>query len=349
MISLLVWLTALGILLFVHELGHYLTAKALGIDARTFSLGTGPKIISKELGSIEYRLCILPFGGCVQLLKNDPKLEATFTEQGHFSWAQNVRKVVIALAGPFFSFLLGSLMFTLGFLSGVPSLTSDVGKVQENSAGERGGMKSGDRIVAIEDKPITEWGEIREALQKTGGRETHFVVEREGRKVTLRITPVLKETQNITGGTQSLWLIGALPSGNHITKHYDVLTAISMGGQRTWDMISLEVRNIWWLIFPNSDGTPVLIRVSAHEASEGPLNFVLYLAILSIKMGIVYLFPIPILDGGRILFYLIEGMIGRPLSFTTRKIAQRISLCLIASFFVFAFYNDIMRIFVKPG
>src|SRR5581483_2995065 len=142
--------------------------------------------------------------------------------------------------------------------------------------------------------------------------------------------------------------------GTHIIKHYDPVTAAYMGVRGTWDIIALNVMGILRLIqgriASDSIGGPILIaQMAGQQASEGIMNVVLFIAILSINLGIINLFPIPILDGGHLLFFIIEGILGRPLSLKKREIAQQVGLFIIISLMVFAFYNDIMRFFVKPG
>ena len=353
--AIVTFLVVLGVLVFVHEFGHYIVARMCGVQVQTFSLGFGPKIVSKKWGPTEYCLSIIPLGGYVRLLGDDPKEEVTPEERGRSFLAQSVKKkIAIVVAGPVFNLLLALFIFVGVFMAGVPILTSDVGEIQEGSAAAAGGMKNGDRIVAIEGKPITQWEEIRETLQKNGGRELHFVVERNGEKVDLRVTPMMKETKDVLGDSHPLWLIGILPKGTHIIKHYDPLTAATMGMQRTWDMMKLNVLGIIRLIqgriSSDAIGGPILIaQMAGQQANEGVMNVVLFIAILSINLGIINLFPIPILDGGHLLFFIIEGILGRPLSLKKREIAQQVGLFIIISLMVFAFYNDIMRFFVKPG
>ncbi|HLG21508.1 MAG TPA: RIP metalloprotease RseP [Candidatus Manganitrophaceae bacterium] len=353
--AIITFLIVLGVLVFAHEFGHFIVARMCGVQVQTFSLGFGPKIIARKYGATEYCLSAIPLGGYVRLLGDDPKEEVGSEERGRSFLAQNLKKkIAIVVAGPLFNLLLALFIFVGVFMVGVPSLTSDVGEVQEGSAAALGGMKSGDRIVSIEGNPIAQWEEIRETLQKSGGKELHFAVEREGIRVDLRITPTLKETQDVLGDSHQLWLIGVLPKGSHVIKKYDPITAAYMGAQRTWEMIALNVLGIFKLIagkLPSDTiGGPILIaQMAGQQASEGLLNVVLFIAILSINLGIINLFPIPILDGGHLLFFIIEGVIGKPVSVKAREIAQQVGLFIIISLMVFAFYNDIMRFFVKPG
>lgn len=353
--AIVTFLIVLGVLVFVHEFGHYIVARFCGVQVQTFSLGFGPRLFSRKWGPTEYCISIIPLGGYVRLLGDDPKEEISPEERDRSFLTQSVKKkIAIVVAGPLFNLLLALFIFVGVFMTGVPSLTSEVGEVQPSSAAGEAGMQPGDRIVEIEGKSINQWEEIRETLQMNGGKELQFVVEREGQRVNLKITPMLKETQDVLGDSHQLWLIGILPKGTHTIKQYDPLTAAMMGAERTWEMISLNVTGIFRLIqgriSSDSIGGPILIaQMAGQQANEGILNVVLFIAILSINLGIINLFPIPILDGGHLLFFIIEGIMGHPLSLKTREIASQVGLFIIISLMVFAFYNDIMRLFIKQG
>ncbi len=353
--SIITFLIVLGVLVFVHEFGHYIVARLCGVQVQTFSLGFGPKLISRQWGPTEYCISIIPLGGYVRLLGDDPKEEVPEEQRARSFLAQNVKKKIsIVVAGPAFNLLLALLIFIGVFMIGVPTLISEVGEVQPGSAAAAAGMKTGDRIVEINGTPIVQWEEIRETLQKSEGKELGFVVEREGARVDLKVTPTMKETQDVLGDSHRLWLIGILPKGTHTIKQYDPLTAAWMGTKRTGEMIVLNVLGIFRLIqgrIPSDTiGGPILIaQMAGQQASEGIMNVILFIAILSINLGIINLFPIPILDGGHLLFFIIEGILGRPLSLKKREIAQQVGLFIIISLMVFAFYNDIMRFFIKQG
>ncbi len=355
MASVITFLIVLGVLVFVHEFGHYIVARYCGVQVQTFSLGFGPKILSKKWGETEYCISVVPLGGYVRLLGDDPKDEVPPEMRSQSFLAQNLKKkAAIVLAGPLFNLLLALIIFIGVFLTGVPSLTSDVGEVQSDSAASQGGLKGGDRVVAIEGEAISLWEEIRETLQKHGGKALHVVVDRAGRRVNLTITPTQKEIKDVFGDERPLWVIGILPKGTHIIKRYDPLTATIMGVERTVDMTMVNLVGIFKLIAGkiSSDniGGPILIaQMAGKQAEEGMLNVLLFIALLSINLGIINLLPIPILDGGHLFLFIIEAVIGHPISVKKKEMAQQVGLFFIISLMVFAFYNDIMRFFVKQG
>lgn len=353
--SVFTFIIVLGVLVAVHEFGHYIVARMCGVQVETFSLGFGPKIASKKIGPTEYCLSIIPLGGYVRMLGDDPNEEIPEEQRARSFLAQPVRKkIAIVIAGPLFNLLMAFVIFSGVFMAGLPVLEPIIGKIQENSAAEQGGLQPGDRVLAIEGQKISEWDEIRDLLQKKGGSTLHFLVERAGTQIDLPLTPVKKEGEDLFGDAQPFWLIGIMPDGAHFTRRYNPIKAIYLGAERTLDVTVLNIVGIKKMIqgkvSSDNIGGPLLIaQIAGEQASQGFLNVVLFIAVLSINLGIINLFPIPILDGGHLVFFIIEGIIGRPLSIKKREIAQQVGLFLIVSLMVFAFYNDIMRFFVKPG
>ncbi|MFQ5950233.1 MAG: RIP metalloprotease RseP, partial [Nitrospiria bacterium] len=340
--TIVTFLVVLGILVFVHEFGHYIVARICGVQVQTFSLGFGPKILSKQWGPTEYCISIVPLGGYVRLLGDDPNEEVATEELERSFLAQKVSKrIAIVIAGPLFNLLLALVIFSGSFMVGERVQTSDVGEVQEDSPADRGGMKPGDQIVAIENQPIAEWEEIRKALQKQGGQELNFVVERDGREVALTISPEKKELKDPLGDTHSRWVIGIIPSGESFTKHHDPITAVYKGTEMTSRWIGMTVlgivRMIQGRISRDNIGGPILIaKLAGESASHGLMNVAFFTALISINLGILNILPIPVLDGGHLAFFIIEAILGRPLSLKKREIAQQVGLFLIISLMVFA-------------
>ncbi len=351
--SALLFVVVLGALVFFHELGHFLVARACGVTVVTFSLGFGPKLFSRKPGDTEYCISLIPLGGYVRMLGDDPNETVAPEQQARSFLTQNYRKkAAIVVAGPLFNFLLALLIFVSVFMIGVPVLTSHVGEVQKDSAAERGGMQAGDRVLSIEGAPIAEWEEIRKSLQERGGQALRFVVDRSGTQVDLKISPTLQSSTNLLGEPQQLWLIGVLPKGDFIVQRHNPVKAAILGVQRTWEMTVLNVVGILKLvqgkIASDNIGGPLLIaQMAGQQASEGLLNILIFMAVISINLGIMNLLPVPILDGGHLLFFTIEAIMGRPLQMRTREMAQQAGLFLLISLMVFAFYNDIMRVFFK--
>ncbi|MFQ5588112.1 MAG: RIP metalloprotease RseP [Nitrospiria bacterium] len=353
--TVLTFIIVLGVLVGIHEFGHFIVARMCGVQVQTFSLGFGPKIASKKVGPTEYCLSIIPLGGYVRMLGDDPNEEIPDDEKDRSFLTQPVRKkIAIVIAGPLFNLLLAAFIYSGIYMVGFPTVTAVIGQVQENSAAEAGGMQAGDEVLTIENRDIADWDEVRETVQKSGGKPLHFLVHRDGKEVELNITPRLKESKDVFGDAQHSWLIGITPKGDQITKRYNPVKAVYLGVENTIKLTYLTVKGIARMIqgkiSSDSLGGPILIaQIAGEQAQQGFSNVVLFVAMLSINLGVLNLFPIPVLDGGHLVFFSIEGIMGRPLSLKMREIAQQVGLFLIISLMVFAFYNDIMRIFVNPG
>ncbi len=351
--SAALFVVVLGALVFFHEFGHFWVARRCGVTVLTFSLGFGPKLFSRKRGDTEYCISAIPLGGYVRMLGDDPTQELSVDERASAFLTQPIpQKIAIAAAGPVFNFLLAIVIFTVVYLSGVPVLTPHVGEVQKGSAAETGGLKTDDLILSIDGEVLEEWEVLRPRLQKAGGKESTFVVERGGEQVTLQITPRRQETEDLLGQPLTLWLIGIQPNGTQTIRHYSPLSAIGLGLSRTWEISWLNVVSIVKMvqgkISSDNIGGPILIaQMATQQAKEGLRNIALFTAVISVSLGVMNLFPVPILDGGHILFFLIEAILGRPLSLKTQERAQQAGMALLGLLMVFALYNDLVRVFTS--
>ena len=359
MTAILVFLLVLGVLVFFHELGHFCVARLCGVTVQTFSLGFGPKIWSRKSGETEYCISVVPLGGYVRMLGDDPTEEIAPEDTGRSFLTQSLwKKIAIVVAGPFFNFLLAFFIFSGVFMAGVPMLAPVAGDIEKNSAAESGGIKPGDRIVSLNGKPVTQWDEIPEMLQENGGNLLHIAVSRSGKALILDVTPVQKNRQDVFGEGKPVWVIGIMSSGEYTIKKHNPFSAVYLGLDRTIQMTALNfvgiIKLIQGKISKDNIGGPILIaQMAAKQAEQGLLNVLLFTAFISINLGVINLFPVPILDGGHLLFFLIEAVLGHPMSVKARERAQQVGLVLLVSLMVFAFYNDIMRLdimrwFVKP-
>ena len=255
-------------------------------------------------------------------------------------------------AGPLFNLLTAAVIFCGVFLWGVPVLTAKVGEVQADSAASEAGIQTGDTITAIEGRPISDWEQIRTTVQDLGGKTLQVTLERAGAPMTLAVTPRHADSKNIFGETIQVWLIGISPEGEFVTRRYGPVDAVSMGLARTYDITRLTVLGIVKLIertIPSDTiGGPILIaKMAGEQANEGLMNVILFVALLSVNLGILNLLPIPVLDGGHLLFLAFEAVLGRPVSLRVREVAQQAGLFVLLALMAFAFYNDIMRFFTE--
>ncbi len=233
---------------------------------------------------------------------------------------------------------------------GIPQSPALVGKVVDGSPAQKAGIQSGDLILQVDEVKIAQWADLPPVITKSKGRNLQLTVRRGEKVIPLRVTPQAATAKNIFGEGIKTYQIGIVASGEFVLKRVPVYSAIGMAFSQTWFITKLTVVSIVKVIqrvIPAKQalGGPILIaQMAGKQAQEGFLSLIFFTAIISINLGIINLFPIPILDGGHLLFLAIESIIGRPLSVKKLELAQQIGLIIIVLLMAFIFYNDIMRI-----
>lgn len=353
MITLISFIILLGVLIFVHELGHFLAARMAGVGVLKFSLGFGPKIFGKKIGETEYVLSWIPLGGFVKLLGESGNEELSPDEERRSFCKQSVwKRILIVLAGPGFNFFLAIIIFIVVLIYGLPSLTSEVGVVQKDSAAFEAGMQNGDTIISINGERIAFWEDIRAIIAETKEKQIEVVVERGKEKKILMIKPRLSKSKNIFGEDVPAYLIGILPSQKTIIERRNPWDAILSSIYKTWEISKLTVLSVVKMIegvlSPRTLGGPIFIaQVAGAQVKEGIIPFLLFMAVLSINLGVINLFPIPVLDGGHILFYLIEVVMRREVSVKVREWSQQIGFVFLLMLMLFVIFIDIERLNIK--
>jgi len=345
----------LGILVFVHELGHFLLAKKLGVGVLTFSLGFGPKIIGKKIGETQYQIAAVPLGGFVKLIGENPEEEVKEELLNRSFSNQPVwKRALIIGAGPFFNFFLAIVLFSTINLFGIPYSLPKVGEVNPGLPAEAAGLKKGDLILSIDGKEVKKWEDLSRIIRNSQGKELTLKVKRDDETLDVKVTPKSSSVKNLFGEEVSTYVIGIAHSGEFLVEKVNPLVAIGKGFIQTYQGIELTVVGIIKLIqrvIPaKTIGGPILIaQMAGEQARRGMLSLVLFMAILSINLGVINLFPIPILDGGHFIFLALEAILKRPISIKKMEIAQQIGLVLIILLMLFAFYNDLIRIITPEG
>jgi regulator of sigma E protease len=355
--TLLYALILFGIIIFVHEFGHFLLAKLLGVKVEKFSLGFGPKVVGAKYGETEYLISAFPLGGYVKMLGESPGEEEELGEEDKrraFNRQLLWKRFLIVFAGPFFNVLFAAVVFMFIFLAGIPVLEPVVGEVMEDSPALRAGLAVGDRITGIEDTEISEWSQMTDIIYESPEKELTFRISRAGEVFGIRITPERKLVKDIFGEDQEIGLIGIRSSGESFIKKYTAADAVSLGVTKTVDISGLTLLSIVKLIqrvIPADNlGGPILIfSIASERAEQGARSFFTFMAVISINLGIINLFPIPVLDGGHILFMGVEAVRKKPLGENTMMLAQKVGLALILMLLAFAFYNDIVRVITGKG
>jgi regulator of sigma E protease len=350
LISLISVVILLGILIFVHELGHFLAARISGVGVLKFSLGFGPKIVGKRIGETEYVLSWIPLGGFVKLLGESDSEQPLSPEDEKRSFLKQAgwKRMLIIFAGPLFNFLLAILIFVIVFMYGIPNLTADIGEVQKESAAAIAGILSGDKIIAIGGKTINHWDELRPLIAAGNGKEVEIIVQRGDEKKYFLIKPKIAKSKNLFGEEVSTYLIGISPSGKVVTEKKNPWQAVIAACEKTWEISELTVlavvKMLEGTISPRTLGGPIFIaQIAGAQVREGVIPFILFMALLSINLGVVNLFPIPVLDGGQIMFNAIELIIRREISIKVKETAQQIGFALIIMLMIFVVIIDIER------
>jgi len=437
MTTVIAGILMLGVLVFIHELGHFWVAKKCGVKVLKFSLGFGPKLFSKQWGETEYLICAIPLGGYVQMLGEgsgehgenahleDEDKDRSFSEKPVSS------RLAIVSAGPLMNLLLPFLILPISYMVGVQmpayverpacigyvaedsnaaaggfsvgdcvisvnqetvSSWNDTNKAFVSSAGEKlifvvdrngeqvalevpadnkslegmqalgllpyqdariggladampaklAGMLEGDLILQIADQPINSWYDLRAIIQQVGNQSVPVLLERDGQQLTVELTPEQREEDGN-------YLIGVAPMQNTELKRFGFIDAFQEGAKRTWELIELTVVFVQKLfsgsVSAKNIGGPITVVQVAGQAAQTDISAILsVLAFISIQLGILNLLPIPILDGGHILFYLVELLIRRPMSIRARAMAQQVGMAMLLMLMALAFYNDIVRL-----
>ncbi len=347
----------LGFLIFFHELGHFLAARSLKIGVSTFSLGFGPKLWKKTWGKTEYCLSLIPLGGYVALVgdSEDAQLPEGFTAEESFSLRPAWHRLLVVAAGPFANFLLAwFICWGLAFAYGQTTLLPEIGTVMEDSAAQSAGMKEGDMVLSINGKPVPEWTDLSDSVEASKGAPLTFVVLRNGDNVSLEITPKAAMRKTIFGDEKASWLVGVRPTGKVRTEELGFMSAASVGAVRTWEMVSLTwqglVKLVQRAVPADQVGGPIMIAQLVGQQAEAGFSALLALvALISINLAVLNLLPVPVLDGGHIVFCLIEMVTRRPLNERFRAITMQIGFFLLISLMLLATFNDVWRIIRGTG
>lgn len=356
MTTIIAFVIVLGILIFIHELGHFILAKINGVGVLKFSLGFGPAIIKKRIGETEYRLSAVPLGGYVKMLGEDPSDEESklspMDPARSFSKKSLRARSAIVVAGPIFNLLLAIFIYTLVAWSGIPTVPPVIGTVLKDSPADKSGLRAGDRIVSIQGKKVEAWEEIPQLMENANPKvRFEIVLERDSTQFTAHVNPIMTKGTNIFGEEISRAMIGITRTDKIVEKRMGLIQGVGYGFSQSWMVIKLTGIGVWKMINGSIDmkkslGGPILIaQVSGETFRAGMLPFFSMIAFISINLFLINLLPIPVLDGGHILLFAIEGVIGRPLKDRPREIAQQIGLFLLILLMLFALYNDLSRLF----
>ena len=423
----------LGVMIFVHEWGHFIAAKLCRVRVDVFSFGFGTRLWGVKRGDTDYRLSALPFGGYVRMAGDNVTEERTGADYEYLSKSR-WQRFLIAVAGPAMNVLLALVIFwgiysivgmpvdtdlqtppnvvavpvdppaatgiqvgdrilavngvktptweevltkvgqaapgsvlsitvlrsgaqqtlraqvpnrtiSADSLVGYPPLSTVIDDVEMGFPAEKSGMKPGDKIVSIDGEPVVAWNQVVEAVYKSGGHSMNFVVNRNGADVPLAITPV----QGVTPDAQTVWQIGIVRKTHEVYQKEGIVEAVKDASIETYLSMRQIVEVVGGLFsgkvsLRELQGVVGIARVSGQAAKRGPVTFLGLMAIISLNLGLLNLFPIPVLDGGHVLLLAIEGVLRRDLSVAVKERFVQVGLVFILGIFAFVMYSDILRI-----
>ena len=445
--TVLNFIVVLGILIFFHELGHFLVARLFGVGVEKFSLGFGPRIVGKQIGRTDYRISLFPLGGYVKMIGEEPDSPLPPEDLPYaFNHKSVGKRSLIVAAGPLFNILLAMLIFIGGiYFAGLPSIRPvirtvekqspayqvglktgdvirkidgqpvaswrDIDRMVDQSKGAalsivaerdghpvdvtvtpeqtqakdiygddityydlgikgykepsavveqtipgkpaaKAGIEKGDKIIAIDGQPIERWETMQEIVSSSKGRPMDFKVQRGDKILDFRIRPEEVQEKNAMGVKESVYRIGiqragiTIPKADRITLDISLPGAVSRGLGQTWNVIKATgyffVKLAERKVPSEAIGGPIRIAQMANQqAQEGFLAWLYFIAVISVNLAVINFVPIPVLDGGHLLFFAIEAVQRKPVSLRMRETAQQIGIFLLILLMIFVFYNDI--------
>ncbi len=360
LLQALAFLFVLGVVVFFHELGHFLVARWCGVTVTTFSIGFGRELWARiDKHGTRWRLAWIPLGGYVKFLDDEsvastPSADAMrdMTEEerkGAFHSKPVWQRAAVVAAGPIANFILAIVIFTtMHSIYGVTKLEPRIGKVVAGSPAEVAGFKAGDLVVRIKGTPIDDFADLQHIVTTNADQEMEFVVERDGKPVALLVRPHFQEHEDAISGKVRRPVIGIMsaPGAERTHRRVGPLEALGLGFERTGMIVTGTLSYLGDVIrgVQNADqlGGPIRIaEVSGQVAKIGLQPLLHLIAVISVSVGLINLFPIPLLDGGHLMFYAIEAIRRRPLSERTQEIGFRIGLAIVLMLMVFATFNDL--------
>lgn len=353
------FLIVLTILVFVHELGHYLVARWNKVRIEVFSIGFGPELFGwTDRAGTRWKVSVLPLGGYVKMFgegdlnQSEPHAGAELTAAERavsFKHKRLPQRAAVVIAGPAANFIFAIVAFAAVFATIGQSVTQPVvGQIMPGSAAAAAGLKPGDRFVAVDGNQISRFEQIQQIIGLNTGTSVSIVVERDGHDVTLTATPKIIIDTDRFGNQHRIARLGVQAKAGALVR-LDPATAAWHGVQQTWNITAGTIEAVGQMIAGRRSGDelsgPVgIVRMSGEVAQGGAIALIGFMAVLSVNLGLINLFPIPVLDGGHLLFYVAEAIRGKPLGNRAQEYGFRLGLALVLTLMVFATWNDLARL-----
>jgi len=351
------FVVVISIVVFVHEFGHYWIARRCGVRVLIFSIGFGQEIFGwDDKHGTRWKVSWLPLGGYVKMFgdadpassPNEAVHKMTAKEKKVAFYHQNVgKRMAIVVAGPAFNYLFAILILSFLFMfQGQPYSPSDVGSIIENSAAAKAGIKPGDHIVAVDGSTMERFEDIKRVIILNEGTPVAIDLERDGKPLHLTLTPDVVSITDHFGGTHKGGRLG-IGSDKLEYKQWPPLQAVEHAVIETRNLTASTLRAVGQMIIGTRGadelgGVLRIAQMSGKVANDGLVSLIWFMGMISINLGLINLFPVPLLDGGHLAFYAIERLKGKPLSPQAQEIGARVGMILVVSLMVFATWNDLV-------
>src|SRR5712691_6267574 len=353
-----VFLVVLTVLVFVHELGHYLIARRNGVRIEVFSIGFGPEIFGWwDRAGTRWKFSAIPLGGYVKMFgDSDASSGLPMARLGQLTAAEREvsfhckrlgQRAAIVAGGPAANFVFAIVVLAVLFMTyGQPFTPAEVGQVLPGSAAETGGIRAGDTIVSIDGRPVERFEDVQQVVRRNPSVEMNVVVRRDAELTTLHVTPSLIEESDRLG-RHKIGRLGIRGSASKYVRR-DPLSAAGRAVGETWNLSATTLEAMWQMIIGTRTtdelGGPLRIaQLSGEVAQGGIVPLLWFMAVLSVNLGLINLFPVPVLDGGHLLFYAAEAIRGKPLGQRAQEYGFRVGLALVLTLMVFATWNDLVH------
>jgi regulator of sigma E protease len=350
MISFLTFLFVLGILIIVHEFGHFIAAKKVGVRVEKFSIGFGKELLKKKNKDTQYSISAIPLGGYVKLAGDN--LEDYRGEAYEYFSKPPGKRFWIIFLGPFLNYVLGFLFLWLIFCVGYPTMTTKIGGLLDGFGAKEAGLKVADKITAVDGEAVEYWEDLQGVIQsKSLSAKVKLNILRDGKELAVDVVIRGKSVEDELGERRSVGLLGIAPAGELVMVRHSFLKSFTLSSKKLWFYTSLTYKGLWRMVSgrlsirESVTGPLGIFFITSQAASLGIIALLHLIAILSISLAIFNLLPLPLLDGGHILLLGIEKIRGRTLSAKAEHIVSQIGLTIIIFLALFVTYNDIMRIF----
>ncbi|MDR1451199.1 MAG: RIP metalloprotease RseP [Helicobacteraceae bacterium] len=342
-------IVVLSLLIFFHELGHFIAARALGVKVETFSIGFGKKLWAKTIGGTEYAISAIWLGGYIKMKgQDDSDPTARSGEADAFDSKKPWQRIVILFAGPFANFVIAFTLFWITALIGFDAIAPTIGKVLEDSPASGAGLQAGDTITLIDGANVESWNQMS-ALIRESQNTIELAIRRGGETLTIVLSPELGEGENIFGEKEKRKMIGVSASDDKVTLRYGAIEGLFVAWHRTIDAGTLIFQSVIKLItgvlgLENVGGIVTVVDVMAKASEIGLATLLIIAAVISVNLGVLNLLPIPALDGGHIIFNLYEQITRRA---PNETILYRLTIGgwgVLCALMALGLYNDIARI-----